>query len=153
VGAVESANDETDFNRGIMTDSTATTSLQQYIELDADYYDLYEQYSPDTATIEQIRVLRPTAHVITPCRYSCSDCIRNLPHMARIAEHLPGWTWEVFESTPNAARKAALNITAIPTFIVYDREGGHELGRIIENPASGSLEHDLLAIVRNSVSS
>jgi hypothetical protein len=133
-----------------MTENMATTSLQQYIELDAYYYELYEDYAPDISIIEQIRMLRPTAHVITPSRYSCSDCARNIPQMARIAEHLPSWTWEVFDSTPNATRKAALNIIAIPTFIVYDHEGGHELGRIIENPASGSLEIDLLAIVRHA---
>jgi hypothetical protein len=131
----------------MMTDSAATTSLQQYVDLDPDYYTLYEQYTPDVPTIEAIRALRPTAHVITPSRYSCSDCARNLPQMARIAEHLPGWTWEVFDSTSNPERQSALAITRIPTFIVYDRENGDELGRIIENPASGSLELDLLQIV------
>lgn len=132
-----------------MSQDTTHTILHRYIEVDADYYATYEHYEPDLAVLEQIRQLQPEAHVITPSRYSCSDCARNLPRMARIADHLPGWTWEVFDSTTNRERKQDLGITRIPTFIVYDR-GGKELGRIIENPISGSLERDLLRIVEGS---
>ncbi|GAB4467718.1 MAG: hypothetical protein Kow00124_00990 [Anaerolineae bacterium] len=122
------------------------TPLHQHIAVDEGFYAAYEAYEPDLPVIERIRLVQPTAHVITPSRYTCPDCARNIPHMARIAEHLPGWTWEVFDSS-DQERRAALGIIRIPTFIVYDRPGGKELGRIIENPASGSLEHDLLAIV------
>lgn len=124
------------------------TALHCYIEADEGFYAVYETYQADEATLAQVRAAQPVAHVITPCRHTCPDCRRNVPAMARIAEHLPGWTWEVFDSDSNAERRAALGIVRIPTFIVYDREGGRELGRIIENPASGSLERDLLEIVR-----
>ena len=122
-----------------MTQEITRTVLHTYIEHDAVFYTFYEEYEPDTDLIDRIRAAQPAAHVITPSRASCPDCARNLPRMARIAEHLPGWTWEVFDSDSHAERRAALGIQRIPTFIVYDRQGGEELGRIVENPASGSL--------------
>jgi hypothetical protein len=125
------------------------TPLHEYVELDEGFYAAYEQYQADEALVEQIRARLPVAHVVTPSRHNCSDCARNLPKMARIAEGLPGWTWEVFPST-DEARRQALHITHVPTFIVYEVEGGRELGRIVENPASGSLEQDLLEIARKA---
>lgn len=133
--------------RSKMHKQKTNTSLHEYVELDEGFYAAYEQYQADEARVEQIRATLPVAHVITPSRYSCSDCARNLPKLARIAEGLPGWTWEVFSSTDDA-RRQALHITHVPTFIVYESEGGRELGRIVENPASGSLEQDLLEIAR-----
>ncbi len=124
------------------------TALHRYIEVDEGFYHAYESYLPDIETIARIHTLQPRAHVVTPSRYTCKDCVRNLPQMARIAEHLPGWTWEVFDSSADPERRAALHITRVPTFVVYEYEGGPELGRIIENPTSGSLEYDLLQIVQ-----
>ncbi|HOA23473.1 MAG TPA: thioredoxin family protein [Aggregatilineales bacterium] len=129
-------------------DQTITdTPLHQYVEVNDTYYRIYERYHPDLDQIARVRRAQPHAHVVVASRYSCPDCARNLPRMARIAEHLPGWTWEVFDSGENPERRAALNITRIPTFIVYDSEGGRELGRIVENPVSGTLIADLLGIV------
>ena len=68
--------------------------------------------------------------------------------MTRIAEHLPGWTWDIFDSDTNTERKATLDITAIPTFIIYD-SNRRELSRIKENPITGALEHDLLRIAQH----
>lgn len=131
-----------------MASVTHDTALHRYIEVDEGYYLAYEAYQPDVAVIEQIGAIQPTAHVIIPSRYSCSDCARNIPAMARIAEHLPGWTWDIFDSRENPERREQLAITHVPTFIVTDYEGGSELGRIVENPTTGSLEQDLLQIVR-----
>lgn len=129
-------------------DQTITdTALHQYVEVDDTYYRIYERYRADLDAIARVREAQPDAHVVVASRYSCPDCARNLPRMARLAEHLPGWTWEVFDSGDDPERKAALDITRIPTFIVYDREGGRELGRIVENPVSGTLASDLLGIV------
>lgn len=132
------------------SDHTTRTALHTYVALDEGFYAAYEAYQPDTKTLRKVAAILPTAHVITPSRYTCRDCARNLPQMARIAEHLPGWTWEVFNSETGQERMAALGVTAIPTFIVCEREGGRELGRIVENPTSGSLESDLLAIARGA---
>lgn len=127
--------------------TTTDTPLHHYIEADPDYYSAYENYVPDTVILAQVHALLPAAHVITPARYSCSDCARNIPQMTRIAEHLPGWTWDIFDSDTNTQRKVELGIILIPTFVVYDSDG-HELGRVEENPITGSLEHDLLRIAQ-----
>lgn len=134
-----------------MSSTPATrTSLHEYVELDEGYFSAYESYQPDAAAMMRINMARPKAHVVIASRRSCSDCIRNLPRMAHIADLMPGWTWEVYASSDDPGRSAALKIKAVPTFIVYDREGGLELGRIVENPASGSLESDLLHIVQSA---
>lgn len=121
------------------------TALHRYVELDEGFYAVYETYQPDLALIRLVNEALPSAHVVSPGRYSCPDCTRNIPQMARIAEYLPGWTWEIFPDS-DTARKKALGILRIPTFIVYDGKGGYEIGRIIENPTDGSLEADLLRI-------
>lgn len=132
-----------------MTDEpqAARTALHQTVEVNETFYAAYESYQPDLDTLALVRQRCPSAHVIVPNRYTCPDCARNIPRMARIAEHLPGWSWEVFDSDSQPERRAVLGIVRIPTFIVYEREGGRELGRIVENPLSGSLEKDLLQIV------
>jgi hypothetical protein len=130
------------------TTSTARAQLQAYIEADEDFYALYEAYSPVVAVLMRINAALPAAYVLVASRRSCSDCLRNVPPMARIAEHLTGWTWDIYNDKDQPERSASLAIRAVPTFIVYDRQGGRELGRIIENPASGSLETDLLHIVQ-----
>ncbi len=122
------------------------TPLHEYIALNEMYYRIYERYKPDLEAIAEIREARPTAQAFVASRYACPDCARNVPRMARIAEHLEGWTWEIVDSDENPGRCAELGIVRVPTFVVFD-EQGRELGRIIENPSSGSLAADLLWIV------
>jgi hypothetical protein len=134
-----------------MDDSTNTDSpLHHYVEVDEGWRRLYEQYRPSTFKLRQIDHLWPTAHVVVCSRFRCSDSARIIPALTRITEHLPGWRWEVFEVDNDAPRSAQLGIKGTPTIIVYDEAGGDELGRIVENPISGSLEHDLLQIVRQA---
>ena len=128
----------------------ADSPLHRYIEVDEGWYRLYERYQPAVFKLRQIEHLKPTAHVVVCSRFYCSDSARNVPPLARIAEHLPGWTWEIFDADADSPRSARLAVKGIPTIIVYDRDGGDELGRIAENPISGSLEHDLLQIVRQA---
>ena len=128
------------------TSSTLRTPLNDYVELDEGYFAIYDAETPDLALLMRINAALPQAHVVIPSRRSCPDCIRNIPRMARIAEHLPGWTWEIYSSSDNPERNAIFKLRAVPTFVVFDRAGGRELGRIVENPASGSLEQDLLDI-------
>jgi hypothetical protein len=130
-----------------LTINTTTSSLYDYIAAEPDYFESYEAYEPDLELIEQIKAHQPNAHVVVPSRYSCSDCARNMPKMARIADYLPGWTWDVYLQKEHRERSESLGIVAIPTFIIYTTEGGEEIGRIIENPVSGSLEQDLFDIV------
>nr|MBN1229354.1 thioredoxin family protein [Anaerolineae bacterium] len=124
-----------------------TVPIHKYIDQIETYYSAYEAYQPDLETLARLHEALPAAYILTPSRAGCPDCVRNVPRMARIIEHLPGWSCEVFDSTSNPDLRANLNITRIPTFIIYDQKGGAELGRIVENPVSGSLEVDLVNIV------
>ena len=132
------------------TSSTLRTPLNDYVETDEGYFAIYETARPDLALVMRISAALPVAHVVIPSRRTCPDCLRNIPHMARIAEHLPGWTWEIYASSDNPERNAILKVRAVPTFVVFDRKDGRELGRIVENPVGGSLEGDLLEIARSA---
>jgi hypothetical protein len=126
--------------------ATATeTGLLAYVQKNPGFLRAYESYEPDLATIEKINAALPTARVLVVGEYWCGDSRRQVPRMARIADHLPGWT---FESLPwdSAARGKPLQVRAIPTFVVFN--GDEEIGRIVENPEQGSLECDLLAIAQ-----
>lgn len=124
------------------------TALHHFVEVDEGFYAIYEQSKIDQTIAAQVRELLAEAQVTVVTRYNCSDSMRNIPIMTRIAEHLPGWYWTVYgEDTVETREK--FDIQRVPTFIVNDTSG-KELGRIIENPASGSLIHDLLAIAQKA---
>src|SRR5438067_8706373 len=106
--------------------------------------DEYESYRPELETTRRIAELLPTAHVEVIAADWCKDCRREIPRFARIAERLGGWTIELLGDDP--ATRERLAIRRIPTFIVRSAKDGPELGRIVESPASDSLEEDLLAI-------
>jgi Thioredoxin len=132
------------------TPSSLQTPIHAYVEVDEGYYALYEAYSPDFAPLMRTNMALPECHVVVASRRTCPDCLRNVSRMARIAEYLPGWTWDIYASDDQPERSSLLDIVAVPTFIVYDHAGGRELGRIIEIPAHESLEQDLLAIAQSA---
>ena len=104
----------------------------------------YEGYRPNHGAVREIARLLPSAHVDIVGASWCKDCRREIPRFAAIAERLHGWTVDLLAD--DAATRERLEIKRIPTFIVRSEKGGKELGRIVESPASGSLEADLLAI-------
>jgi len=106
----------------------------------------YDQYHVKGETLRQIASLLPNAHVDVVGASWCGDCKRQIPRFARIAEHLSGWTIDLLGDDP--ATRERLSIKRIPTFIIRATAGGPELGRIVETPSGGSLEADLLAIVK-----
>ncbi len=125
----------------------AAQALQEYIQHDSGFWRVYETYKPDLATLEKIRERLPKARIATISASWCPDCRRNVPRMARISQHLPDWQFEIYPRE-DEERARALGIRAIPTFIVYQDE--KEIGRIVENPALGSLEADLWEMVRKA---
>ena len=126
-----------------MTVESNGTTLTDYVKKNPGFTHMYTSYEPDMAILKQINAVLPTAHVVVVSEYWCGDSRRLVPRMARIAELLPGWT---FESKPwdSTARAKPLQARAIPTFIIFS--GDEELGRIVENPLHGSIEADLLDI-------
>ena len=106
--------------------------------------DEYEQYRPRLDTVQRIKKLLPEAHVEIVGASWCGDCRRQIPRFAALAERLNTWSVELLGD--DKATRERLSIQRIPTFIVRASKGGKELGRIVETPASDSLEEDLLAI-------
>lgn len=123
---------------------TKHNELLAYVQADSGFERAFQSYHPNEQILAKIREIMPEGKVITVSATWCPDCRRNVPRLARIAEHLPGWSFEIYpDSDENSAR---FGVRAIPAFIVYDKNG-RELGRIIENPLLGSMEADLLDIV------
>lgn len=120
------------------------SALEEYVQHDPGYLRVYEAYKPDTVTLEKIKKELPSARMVIISASWCPDCRRNVPRMARISQHLPGWKFEIYPRE-DEDRARSLGIRAIPTFIVY--QGENELGRIVENPTLASLETDLYEIV------
>jgi hypothetical protein len=121
------------------------TALNEYIKHDEGYLRVHDAYKPNLALLKQVRAKVPQARMVTISASWCPDCRRNVPRMARIAEHLPDWQFEIYPRE-DEARAKALGIKAIPTFILY--QGDQEIGRIVENPAFGNLEADLWEIAQ-----
>lgn len=105
---------------------------------------IYDGYRPKTELIAAIVGRLPRAHVVVVSADWCKDCRREVPKLARIADRLLDWTFEL--RGDDEETRQDLSVRAIPTFIVRNPDTGEELGRIIESPESGSIEGDLLAI-------
>jgi thiol-disulfide isomerase/thioredoxin len=121
------------------------TALDKYVRNDPGFVRMYEAYKPDLELLKRVREHMPQARMVIISASWCPDCRRNVPRMARISQYLPEWQFEIYPRE-DEERAKALGIRAIPTFIVY--QDNREIGRIVENPAFGSLEADLWAIVR-----
>ncbi len=109
-----------------------------------------DSYRPKAELLGQLTRRLPKAHIVVVSAAWCKDCRSEVPKLARLAEHLPGWTFELRGDDDET--REGLGVRAIPTFIVQDAPGGRELGRIIEHGESGSIEGDLLAIAERAAS-
>lgn len=130
--------------------SQKPTSLHAYVAADPGFQRVYERYEPDSSLLAEIQALQPQARVVIVSETWCPDCRRNVPRWARIAEQLPGWEQLLYPRDEDPARTAALGIRAIPTFILYAPDSDRELGRVVENPVLGSLEADILNILKGA---
>jgi thioredoxin 1 len=126
-----------------MTGSVSPKTLSDFVANNPGFSLVYRSYDPDVETIAKVRTLLPAARVAVVAEYWCGDSRRLTPRLARIAEYLPGWTFEV-HSWDSTSRAQPLKARAIPTFVVY--EAGKEVGRIVESPEHGTVEDDLLDI-------
>jgi thiol-disulfide isomerase/thioredoxin len=105
-------------------------------------------YRPKEDLLRQVVEKLPRAHVVVVSAAWCPDCRGAVPKLARIAQHLPGWTFEL--RGDDEQTRDQLAVRAIPTFVVQATPGGPELGRIVEHGKTGTLEGDLLAIANRT---
>lgn len=121
------------------------TTLHEHVLRSQGYYAVYERYRPDEAALAGIAASGVRAHVRIYYESTCGECIRHIPALARIAEHLPGWTWELIRVEDARLKEAECSLS-MPIITVSDGNG-RLLGAINGNPVRGSLEADLLYIV------
>lgn len=111
---------------------------------------MYQKESVDAELISKIRKLLPKGHVIVVAAYWCRDSLNHVPHMAKIAEELKDWTWEMY---PREDLKIVQKwkIRKIPQMIILNPDTLEEWGRIIENPRSSSIEQDMIDIIQDNL--
>ncbi len=136
--------------------------IEQYMrECSADCKSKYEacraDYTLKPDILESIKAFDNQFIVVTISADWCKDCIANVPVLDLVHEATglpvyilggvktdplnPDRQWAVPPSPPEVN---TLNIKAIPTILIYAKNG-KEIGRIIENPSiKPTLEEELL---------
>jgi len=132
-----------------MCDRNGLTSFPEFKEM---YDPLYASYEPDSATLIQLKTRLIDQSVKIVFGSWCGDSKVNVPHFYKILDALNVKDQNITLIAVDGNKKAeggildSLNITLVPTFIIYDKKGV-ELGRITEGPKT-TLEGDLLEIVK-----
>lgn len=115
------------------------------------------EYTLNPTVLENIKALANQYIIVAISADWCKDCISNIPvlDLVREATKLPVYILGGVKTEPlNSNRQWAvppsppevdtLDIKAIPTILIYTKDG-NEVGRIIENPSiKASLEEELL---------
>lgn len=148
------------FNRQVETEKYGSmllgrqTKSQLSREPFSEWYDEeYKEYEYDTEIIKELKKNKLKSYeVVVFFGTWCGDTHRELPRLMKIldAVEYPEQKLKLIAvnrriETPNG-EDVPHNIRRVPTIIV--RKYGRELGRIIENTQSGSLEQDLLNIIK-----
>ena len=114
------------------------------------FYKEYNKYEPDSETLQKIKGELYNFDITMVMATWCPDCIRDIPRMFKILDHLAYHEPKIRLIGVDGKKKSAvkdfdnLNITSVPTFIIYKNKT--EVGRIVEN-AKESLEKDLVEII------
>lgn len=129
-------------------DRKGLTSFPEFKEM---YDPLYASYEPDSKILTQSKTRFNDKTVKIVFGSWCSDSKVNVPHFFKILDALNVDEKKIILIAVDGNKKAegdiidSLNITLVPTFIIYDKKGV-ELGRITEGPKT-TLEGDLLEIL------
>lgn len=111
----------------------------------------YENYQPDLEILSEMGNKLSEFKIETFIGTWCGDSKRELPRFLKILDKLeiPSENHQIFgidEDKKSAEGfENGKKIDRIPVFIFY--KNGTEVGRIVEYPASQSLENDMLMIV------
>lgn len=98
----------------------------------------YEQAAPDAAAVERARAIDGTGlRLLVVAEDWCSDSVDTVPHIARIAEAIPGLQMRLVDSRAGAAVMEAHRTPddrgATPTVVLLDPEG-EAIGVWVERP-------------------
>lgn len=129
-------------------------SFDEYISNMSEIYRLlfkasYDEYNVDKNIIKNIKQVlnNKVLNVLVLAAEWCPDSRQNVPALAKIAESIKSIRISIHEVNKGDELSTKFGLIKIPTIIFYD-EDWNELGRIIENPSTGSIERDLEQILR-----
>ncbi|MEM3714997.1 MAG: thioredoxin family protein [Nitrososphaeria archaeon] len=128
-------------------------NFKKYVEDMSEIYKLlfkaaYDEYKINKKVVRHIEKLLNgrMVNILVLAAEWCPDSRRNVPALVRIADHLGLIRLSIHEVNKGDELSTKFGLVKIPTMIIYD-ENWTELGRIIENPSTGSIEMDLEKIV------
>jgi hypothetical protein len=136
----------------IMINQCTRDSVTNFPDFKPMYDSQYPDYSPDAATIAEIKSNVEGFKVTIIMGTWCIDSKLQVPHFYKILDQAGITEEEITLICVDGNKKAAdglidhLNVDRVPTFIL--NRNGKELGRIVEFPKD-TLEKDLLAILSN----
>ena len=117
------------------------------------YLKEHDEYTIDKKNVEELKKEKLSSYkMIVVLGTWCEDSHREVPRLMKILESINFPEQKLTIIAVNRKKEAPggeegiYNIQRVPTIIV--QKYGKEIGRIIEYPASGYLERDLLEIVR-----
>ena len=121
--------------------------IAEYVDHNQGFYEVYRSLSENSEDVQKIKDLRPEGGIVTVIsEYWCPDCVRNVPRIRKIFEKLSQWQVRVL-NRDDAGVIERYNVKRIPT-IIFETQEQEELGRIIENPTSKTLEKDIQKILQ-----
>jgi len=113
----------------------------------------HDEYAIDQKTVAELKKEKLSSYsMIVVLGTWCGDSHREVPRLMKILESINYPEQKLTIIAVNRKKEApggeegVYNIQRVPTIIV--QKYGKEIGRIIESPASGYLERDLLEIIQ-----
>lgn len=117
------------------------------------YNEEHDQYQLDTKTVVELKKEKLSSYnLLVVMGTWCPDSHRDIPRLFKILEAtgFPDAQLSLLAVNRNyqapGGEEGAFNIRRVPTVIV--QKNGREVGRIVEHPATGYLERDLLEIIK-----
>ena len=117
------------------------------------YVKEHDEYAIDKKTVEELKKEKLSSYNMTVVLGTwCGDSHREVPRLMKILESVNYPEQKLTIIAVNRKKESPggeegiYNIQRVPTIIV--QKYGKEIGRIIETPATGYLERDLLAIIQ-----
>jgi thiol-disulfide isomerase/thioredoxin len=110
-----------------------------------------QEYTPKSSSIDMLERVDEKYHLIVFSAQWCSDCVAYVPGLAKSLIIAKNNMLQARVVDYDAYRDMAeeLNIRAVPTIVVYDRNW-KEVGRFIETPKKfGTVEEELCAILES----
>lgn len=118
------------------------------------FHPTYQRYTPNAKIMEELMPLLETVTFKAFIGSWCIDTQRDLPRFFKVLDmgRVPLTKLEMYslreDRTSPTGEEKPFNVTAVPTFIVYNKEG-KELGRIVE-VAYPTIEMQLLNIIKGT---